>query len=339
MPRLFKPIMAQTVVSAPIVTNVKVDITQDIANLRRYLKGNPVRVNGEVIQKSRVCTDNTIEGQIHCIEAVVNGGMKKSYEKRGRKPKHAAMGLQYTDEWVEQVKAELENSPVNTTKNYLTAIENLFNANGHPLKIIKPKPIDTSDTKEYECLSREDVMAIIRQTGNNIRDKALLYCLWGSAIRAKELVNLHYTDFIVDEKGNGKILVRHGSIKGKATRTVPLEPDTTQILTAWMNWRKINNLSTEVYPALFLSVSDGAGIGYDGVYRVMRYYANKAGYKSIHPHDLRHARISHLLNVAQPPVQPAVVMKIAGHKDLKTTLGYCHTSQDNIDAAIYGLNK
>jgi integrase len=310
---------------APDITYQR-DIEPDLLRLRSYLRN----------KKGRVCTDSYIKNQISNIKAVV--GCSPHIRKGGWPSEHDTFGLDYSEEWVEKVRDGLEGKIApGTINNYMKSIENLFNANGHPIHVARIKIIDNADTAPYECLTKDDVMDIIRAARQNIRDKTILWTLWGSAIRAGECCSLLVDDFKIDDQGRGKILVRHGSIKGKKTRVIPLEPDATLVLREWLKYREIENLSKTEFPALFPDTVYGHAIEYYTISQLMKKYGKAAGYEDAHCHSLRHARCSHWLN--KDGLKITVVQKLMGHAHIETTMRYCHTNQDDIDNAIYGLSQ
>jgi integrase len=302
------------------------DIEQDLAKLRSYLR----------TKRKKQCTDRHIENQISCIRAIV-GGAEHRY-KGGCKSKHERFTLQYTEEWLEHVRDNLEASGCKPTtiNTYLAALLNLFAATGHDnIHIARVPVIDERDTDEYNCLEKEDVMKIIKAAQDNYRDTAILYTLWSGALRASECCYLQCDDFVVDKDGYGKILVRHGHIKGKKTRTIPIDDDCTRALQDWMKCREENNISKELYPALFPNSGNGNRLTYISIYKIVKKYGRRSGYSNIHCHDFRHARATFLINRAHIPIIHC--QKLLGHVFESTTEIYNHTSVKDLELTIYGM--
>ena len=67
----------------------------------------------------------------------------------------------------------------------------------------------------------------------------------------------------------------------------------------------------------------------------MQKACDKGGLKKIAWHKLRHTFASHL---AQDGVSMAIIQKLLGHSDIKTTMQYAHLSEPVIQGAIDGLD-
>ncbi len=294
----------------------KVNIDVEMSKMSKYLR------TGKVIRgKKRSCTDHTIANQFKCCQAAAN-----------------MMGcFEFTQEWIDSLYDYMmaNEYPANTMKNYLNSVENLFNGNDHPISISKPMPIDDSATQD--CLTKSQVMKIIDTTGTNKRDRAMLWLMWGSAIRANECSFMHVDDLtIVDGHGSVKVVDHGNGIKGKQSRNIPLDAECTGEMRRWLAFRQSHDMTTEKFPYMFMNTINGGRISYMTIYKNVHYYANKAGIPC-HPHSFRHARCSWLLNEAKPRVPPTIVQRIMGHNSIETTMRYNHTTDEQVANFIYNL--
>jgi integrase/recombinase XerC len=158
------------------------------------------------------------------------------------------------------------------------------------------------------------------------RDKAILEMLYGCGIRNAELVGLNLSDI---HWANEALLVRG---KGLKQRYVPLGDAAHEALRAYLSERsdrlaaaaEKNPVST---PALFLNLQlRGIGNGSQArlttrsVGRIVKRIAILRGLPSdVHPHTLRHAFGTHLL---EEGADLRAIQELLGHERLSTTQRY-----------------
>jgi integrase/recombinase XerC len=159
------------------------------------------------------------------------------------------------------------------------------------------------------------------------RDKAILELLYGCGIRNAELIGLNLNDI---HWANETILVRG---KGNKYRYVPLGEQAGKALRAYLAERsarlaargKTNGHST---PALMISLQL-RGLGKPGgdarlttrsVGRIVKRIAIQRGLSAdVHPHTLRHAFGTHLL---EEGADLRAIQELLGHERLSTTQRY-----------------
>lgn len=169
------------------------------------------------------------------------------------------------------------------------------------------------------------------------RDKAILELLYGCGIRNAELTGLNLGDI---HWGNDAILVRG---KGQKQRLVPLGDAAAQALRAYLAERsarlkaKFGNERVDT-PALFLSLQlRGLGKpGCDGrlttrsVGRIVKRVAILRGLSAdVHPHTLRHAFGTHLL---EEGADLRAIQELLGHERLSTTQRYTQLTTAQLEA-------
>lgn len=228
--------------------------------------------------------------------------------------------FEWTDEWINRVRDDIESkSSSGTVCQYLYAIEDLFNANGHPVVLGKPKQI--SEEKTFH--TKEVIFKMIRAAQTNQRDFTLLNTLWFTGARVGEIARIN-ADVDIDFKLG---TIRITGYKTNKVRTVPVPRACIRVISEHLQFRREHDMSEKIYPLLFISADDGGILGEHQIYNIVRHYGDLLGIKT-YPHLWRHSRCSHLLNVERCPVK--LVSKITGHS-IKTLLDvYDHTDDEQV---------
>ncbi len=145
------------------------------------------------------------------------------------------------------------------------------------------------------------------------RDLALFELLYGCGLRISELVGLRTSDL---EASEGWLLVMG---KRKKERRVPVPAKALQAVARWMEVRRPASGET----ALFLN-RHGRRLSDRGARGILKLYAIAlAGDSSLHPHSLRHAYATHLLNAG---ADLRAIQELLGHASLSTTQKYTQLS-------------
>ncbi|MBX9600721.1 MAG: tyrosine recombinase XerC [Bryobacteraceae bacterium] len=151
------------------------------------------------------------------------------------------------------------------------------------------------------------------------RDRALFELLYGCGLRVSEAVGLDLADFDFEEQW---IRVRG---KGKKERQVPYGRKAADALRAYLEKREAKD------GALFLN-HRGARLSDRGARNIVKFYARfLAGDPSLHPHSLRHAFATHLL---QDGADLRAIQELLGHARLSTTQKYTQVSLQDL-MAVY----
>jgi integrase/recombinase XerC len=169
------------------------------------------------------------------------------------------------------------------------------------------------------------------------RDKAILELLYGCGIRNAELTGLNLSDI---HWANEAILVRG---KGQKQRYVPLGDAAAQALRAYMGEREARMAAKlgargASTPALFVSLQL-RGLGKAGsearlttrsVGRIVKRVAILRGLSAdVHPHTLRHAFGTHLL---EEGADLRAIQELLGHERLSTTQRYTQLTTSQLEA-------
>ena len=161
------------------------------------------------------------------------------------------------------------------------------------------------------------------------RDRVILELLYGCGIRNAELVGLNLEDI---QWGNECLLVRG---KGRKERYVPLGDAAAMAIRAYLPQRAQKLLDAKrASEALLLNVrlrGDGR-LTTRSVGRIVKQVALSHGLAAdVHPHTLRHAFGTHML---EEGADLRAIQEILGHARLSTTQRYTHLTSGQV-AAVY----
>jgi integrase/recombinase XerC len=146
------------------------------------------------------------------------------------------------------------------------------------------------------------------------RDRALLEMLYGCGLRISELVGLNVADC---DLANGWLLARG---KRRKERQVPVPRRALDALKAYLD-------ESHASEAVFLN-HRGTRLSERGARGIVKLYAIAlAGDSSLHPHSLRHAYATHLLNAG---ADLRAIQELLGHASLSTTQRYTQLSLQDL---------
>jgi integrase/recombinase XerC len=154
------------------------------------------------------------------------------------------------------------------------------------------------------------------------RDVAVLEVLYGAGLRVSECCGLDVGDCDLDRRA----LTVMG--KGSKARRVPLgEPARRALGTYLGRGRPLLAETGSAGDAVFLNTR-GRRLGTRDARRIVERHPLADGQK-LHPHVLRHAYATHLL---EGGADLRVVQELLGHTDLATTQIYTHLTRDRLRA-------
>ncbi|MCX6360954.1 MAG: tyrosine recombinase XerC [Armatimonadetes bacterium] len=169
----------------------------------------------------------------------------------------------------------------------------------------------------------EALMAAPGPTPAGLRDRAILELLYGSGLRASELVALDVGDV---DRAAREVRVRMG--KGGKQRIALFGEPAADALDRYLHEGR-RHLVREPGPALFLNKL-GARLSDRGVRRLFDRYAAAAGERlKATPHTLRHTFATHLLANG---ADLRSVQQLLGHAGIGTTQIYTHLTVDHLRA-------
>lgn len=169
-----------------------------------------------------------------------------------------------------------------------------------------------------KTITIEEALKLL-EAPKNLRDKTILYLLYGTGMRVSELVNLNKSNLDLQNKF---IKVVRG--KGNKDRLIPLPDQIIPILNDYL----ISRNGTEEENALITNRS-GKRLTTRSIQRIVKKYKALAEIndKKLTPHILRHAFATHLLSNA---VDIRVIQELLGHSSLSTTQLYTHVTIDHL---------
>jgi len=180
-----------------------------------------------------------------------------------------------------------------------------------------PEPLDVDEMTQLLSAAGDSNDPLL------VRDNAMLELMYSSGLRLAELVSLNL----------GQIDLKDGSVevkgKGNKMRVVPVGRFAREAVVAWQQLR--NRLANEDEMALFVG-KRGARISPRTVQQRFRQRGIQQGIDSrVHPHKLRHAFASHLLESSG---DLRAVQELLGHADIATTQIYTHLDFQHL-AEVY----
>lgn len=183
----------------------------------------------------------------------------------------------------------------------LWLVENEYIPSDPSRKIQRPR----KENNIPEYIHRNLVLGIL---GNGIplREKAVLSTLYYAGLRNAEVRNLTLDAVDIPNK----MIVVKG--KGNKTRVVPISPKLSEVLTEWIRVKPEGN-------KLF-----------DFSASTMRNILKRHG-KGLHPHSLRHAFATHLIEGGQ---DIRTVQELLGHASLNTTQIYVQVTDKTKRKAV-----
>jgi integrase/recombinase XerC len=154
------------------------------------------------------------------------------------------------------------------------------------------------------------------------RDRLMFELLYGCGIRNSELVGINLDDISLS---NGAILIRG---KGKKERFVPFGGSALAALSVYLPWRlqllqTLKTTASKGTPALLLN-QRGGRLTTRSVGRIVKRIAVAKGLSpEVHPHTLRHAFGTHML---EEGADLRAIQELLGHERLATTQRYTQLS-------------
>jgi integrase/recombinase XerC len=147
------------------------------------------------------------------------------------------------------------------------------------------------------------------------RDLAIAELLYSAGLRLSELVGANLNDL----DRNEKVITVIG--KGQKTRVVPVGGPALTALAEWMKYRPMGKEALGYDSPLFVTQL-GKRMSPRAVQDRLRQLAIKHGMtQRVHPHVLRHAFASHLLESSG---DLRAVQELLGHANIATTQIYTH---------------
>jgi integrase/recombinase XerD len=298
--------------------------TDFAVHLRRFLTDHMAGLRG--------CSPNTISSYRDTFKLLI------SYlrDERSIPPERLTLDLIDVDTitaFLAWLRAERHNSP-STCNQRLAGISSFYRwlqcqdpARMACCQDILQIPSSKHDQPTIAHLTVEQTRLLLalpdRSTRQGRRDATLLAALYDTAARVQELADLCVRDIRLEDPA---IVALTG--KGRKTRHVPIDPNTTALLTAYLAERGLDTLGREDRPVFFNQHHQKLSRG--GIAWILHKYQAQAADPALtgaqlHPHVLRHSRAMHLYDAGVPL---PYIRDILGHVDLSTTEIYARASTE-----------
>lgn len=185
-----------------------------------------------------------------------------------------------------------------------------------------------------DVLSRDDMKRLLAACGDDTRLLCLVELLYGAGLRVSESVSLRLGN--LPRRRNGKWDTADLIIRGKGgrERLCPLGPHALAALSNWLTERRDSlpekdPRRTRSDAFLFPSRGKTGHLTRRRLGQLLQALAHKAGLEPdrVHPHALRHAYATHLL---QGGADLRSVQSLLGHADISTTQIYTHVLTEEL---------
>jgi site-specific recombinase XerD len=155
-----------------------------------------------------------------------------------------------------------------------------------------------------------------------LRDLAILEVLYGAGLRVAECCNLRRDD--VDLR-RGLLTVLG---KGSKVRRVPMGEPAVDALRTWLDVGRAELVTSDTPTDVIFVNRRGHRLTPRDARRILDRFPLADG-RTLHPHALRHAYATHLL---EGGADLRAVQELLGHADLATTQIYTHVTRDRLRA-------
>jgi integrase/recombinase XerC len=180
-----------------------------------------------------------------------------------------------------------------------------------------PKTLDVDQMNRFLAIDNDSWLAS--------RDSAMLELFYSSGLRLSELAGL---DLVAVDLHEGLVRVTG---KGSKMRVVPMGSVAITALRSWLAVRSECIPPGSVQDALFIG-QQGKRLGVRAIQLRLKHYSLKQGMdEPVHPHMLRHAFASHMLESSG---DLRAVQELLGHASISTTQIYTHLDFQHL-AKVY----
>lgn len=215
-------------------------------------------------------------------------------------------------------KRSIDNKITKTSQdNELRVLKSFFKFCVSEDYIVKNPTLSIKPIKKEKRIKKafsEVEMEKIRESCENLRDKAIVEVFYSTGVRVSELSKMDKSDLKDDE------IIVFG--KGEKERTVFLNARSQLILRRYLESRTDNN------SAMFVSLKKPfRRLSTGGIEVRLRDIGKKAQVAKCYPHRFRRTTATYALNRGMPIEQ---VSQMLGHEDIETTTIYARSNIENV---------
>ena len=176
----------------------------------------------------------------------------------------------------------------------------------------------------YEILTKDEVNDLISAVDTNtdigIRDRAIIELMYGTGMRASELVGLKITNLDKSQK------VIRVTGKGAKTRIVPLHDEGWNWIEKYLHGPRSNLLKNAAFKEKLIVKKPDKPFTRQDLWKMLRKYAFEAGLKKrVYPHILRHSFATHML---ENGADLRSIQELLGHENLSSTEIYTNLVEE-----------
>jgi integrase/recombinase XerD len=182
------------------------------------------------------------------------------------------------------------------------------------------KTIDKTETSKLLSAAKK----------RDIRDFTMIFLALSSGLRCSELVGLFIED--VSPFGSVSTILKVPSriSKGGKIRDIPINQETRDVLTTWIECKETQQHPLDQDSFLFLSRNTLNPLSSRDFQRIVKELSISSIDRAITPHVLRHTFATRLLK----HTNLRVIQELLGHSNLQTTQIYTHVSTEDSRLAI-----
>lgn len=165
-----------------------------------------------------------------------------------------------------------------------------------------------------------------------LRDYCLVLLMVDTGLRVGELVQLFWSDVLMDGRPLNFLRVRAAIAKTHAERTLPLSRRLRDALLQYgrESWPGNTSLDHWLFPS---PRHPEAHLSVRMVQTIVQAAGAMAGIPKLHPHALRHTFATQLMRVCST----RIVQTLLGHANLSSTQVYTHPDAEDLQKAIDSL--
>lgn len=211
----------------------------------------------------------------------------------------------------------------NTQRAYHSAIKKFYTICLNQKNKFKYIPYCQKSNKLPIVLSVDEIQKMFNAC-ENLKHKVILGLLYSCGLRVSELINLKWSHI-----DRSRMIVNVIQAKGKKDRQVALPNSLIPLLEKYYLKYKPNEYVLNGQTELQYSERS--------VGQVVKQLAEKSGIKKrVYTHLIRHCTFTHMVEMGS---DINIIQKIAGHSSVKTTMVYCHISDNLISKINSPINQ